>query len=35
LFRAKYDYDNLLYVIAGEIIASIRKSWKEYMEEKI
>lgn len=35
-FRTKYDYDNLLYVVAGEIIA--RKSgmtWSEFIETKI
>ena len=35
-FRTKYDYDNLLYLVAGEIVA--RKSgmtWSEFIEEKI
>ncbi len=35
-FRTKYDYDNLMYIVAGEIIA--RKSgmtWSEFVETKI
>ncbi len=35
-FRTKYDYDNLLYIVAGEII--VRKSgmsWSEFIESKI
>ncbi len=35
-FRTKYDYDNLLYIVAGEIIA--RKSgmsWSEFIETRI
>jgi CubicO group peptidase (beta-lactamase class C family) len=35
-FRTKYDYDNLLYVIAGEIVAKVSgKSWCEFVEERI
>ena len=35
-FRTKYDYDNLLYIVAGEIIArKSGKSWSEFVEEKI
>jgi len=35
-FRTKYDYDNLLYVIAGEVVARISgKSWTEFVEEHI
>lgn len=35
-FRAKYDYDNLLYVIAGEVIAKISgKSWNDFIEERL
>ncbi len=35
-FRTKYDYDNLLYIVAGEIVARISKSsWDEFVEEKI
>lgn len=35
-FRTKYDYDNLLYIVAGELIA--RKSgmsWSEFVESRI
>jgi CubicO group peptidase (beta-lactamase class C family) len=35
-FRTKYDYDNLLYVITGEIVEKISgKSWCEFVEERI
>lgn len=35
-FRTKYDYDNLLYVIAGEVIAKVSgKSWCEFVETRI
>ncbi len=35
-FRTKYDYDNLLYVIAGEVIETVSgKSWCDFVEEKI
>lgn len=35
-FRTKYDYDNLLYVIAGEVVARVSgKSWTEFVEERI
>lgn len=35
-FRTKYDYDNLLYVIAGEVIAKVSgKSWCQFVEERI
>lgn len=35
-FRTKYDYDNLLYIVAGEVVAA--KSgmcWEEFIENKI
>ncbi len=35
-FRTKYDYDNLLYMVAGEIV--VRKTgstWSEFVEERI
>lgn len=33
-FRTKYDYDNLLYIIAGVVIERISgKSWGEFIEE--
>jgi len=35
-FRTKYDYDNNLYVVAGEVIARVSgKSWPEFIEERI
>ncbi len=35
-FRTKYDYDNNLYVVAGEVIARVTgKSWAEFVEERI
>lgn len=35
-FRTKYDYDNLLYVIAGEVIVRISgKSWCDFIEDRI
>jgi CubicO group peptidase (beta-lactamase class C family) len=35
-FRTKYDYDNLLYIVAGEIIARVSgMSWEEFIESRI
>jgi CubicO group peptidase (beta-lactamase class C family) len=35
-FRTKYDYDNLLYVIAGEVIVRVSgKSWDDFIEQRI
>lgn len=35
-FRSRYDYDNLLYVIAGEVIERVSgKSWCEFIETRI
>ncbi|HLA56762.1 MAG TPA: serine hydrolase [Flavobacterium sp.] len=35
-FRSKYDYDNLLYVIAGEIIHRVSgKTWDDFIAESI
>ena len=35
-FRTKFDYDNLLYIVAGEIITRVSgKSWEEFVEERI
>jgi len=35
-FRTKYDYDNLLYIVAGEIIQRISgMSWAEFVETRI
>lgn len=35
-FRTKYDYDNLLYIVAGEIIrVASGKSWCDFVEERL
>ena len=35
-FRTKFDYDNLLYIIAGEVIARVSGiSWDKFITEKI
>ncbi|MBS1951582.1 MAG: Beta-lactamase class C-like and penicillin binding proteins (PBPs) superfamily / DUF3471 domain [Cytophagales bacterium] len=35
-FRSKYDYDNNLYIIAGEVVARVSgKSWDEFVEQRI
>lgn len=35
-FRTKYDYDNLLYLVAGEVVARVSgKSWEQFIEERI
>ena len=35
-FRSKFDYDNLLYIVAGEIIHKVSgKSWPEFVENRI
>ena len=35
-FRTKYDYDNLLYMVAGEVVARLSgKSWEAFVEERI
>jgi len=35
-FRSKFDYDNLLYIVAGEVIDKVTgKSWEEFVEERI
>ena len=35
-FRTKYDYDNLLYIVAGEVIQRITgKAWDVYVEEEL
>ncbi len=35
-FRTKYDYDNLLYIVAGELVARISgMSWAEFVEKRI
>ncbi len=35
-FRTKYDYDNLLYMVAGEVIERVSgKGWEAFVEERI
>jgi CubicO group peptidase (beta-lactamase class C family) len=35
-FRSKYDYDNNLYIVAGEVLARVSgKSWEDFIEERI
>lgn len=35
-FRTKFDYDNLLYIVAGEVIARVSgMSWEEFVKQKI
>ena len=35
-FRTKYDYDNLLYIVAGEVVARVSgMSWEEFIETRI
>ena len=35
-FRTKYDYDNNLYIVAGEVVARVSgKSWDDFVTERI
>jgi CubicO group peptidase (beta-lactamase class C family) len=35
-FRTKYDYDNNLYIVAGEIVVKVSgQSWEDFVEQKI
>ncbi len=35
-FRTKYDYDNLLYIVAGEVVERASgQSWEEFVESRI
>lgn len=35
-FRTKYDYDNLLYMVAGEVVARVSgKSWEDFVTDNI
>lgn len=35
-FRAKYDYDNNLYIVAGEVIARVSgTTWEEFVQKRI
>ncbi len=35
-FRTKFDYDNLLYIVAGEVVARVSGiSWEDFIETRI
>lgn len=35
-FRSKWDYDNLLYIVAGEVLAKVSgMSWEDFIEKRI
>ncbi|MGG6231528.1 serine hydrolase [Tenacibaculum sp. SDUM215027] len=35
-FRTKYDYDNLLYIVAGEVVAQVSgMSWADFVQKRI
>jgi CubicO group peptidase (beta-lactamase class C family) len=35
-FRTKYDYDNLLYIVAGEVVARVSgMKWEDFIETRI
>lgn len=35
-FRTKFDYDNLLYIVAGEVLAKVSgMSWDDFIEKRI
>lgn len=35
-FRTKYDYDNLLYMVAGEVVTRVSgMNWERFVEERI
>ncbi len=35
-FRTKYDYDNLLYIVAGEVVDRVSgMSWEDFIEKRI
>jgi CubicO group peptidase (beta-lactamase class C family) len=35
-FRSKYDYDNNLYIVAGEVVARVSgTSWEDFVEKRI
>lgn len=35
-FRSRFDYDNLLYMVAGEVIAAVAgQSWEDFTERQI
>ncbi len=35
-FRAKYDYDNLMYIVAGEVVARVSgSSFEDFLEQRL
>jgi CubicO group peptidase (beta-lactamase class C family) len=35
-FRAEYAYDNLLYIVAGELVAAVSgMSWEQFLQERL
>ncbi len=35
-FRTKYDYDNLMYILAGEVVKRVSgQPWEDFIEERI
>jgi len=35
-FRAKYGYDNVLYMVAGEVVSAVSgKSWEDFVDQRI
>lgn len=35
-FRTRYDYDNMLYIVAGEVVARVSgESWEDFVESRI
>jgi CubicO group peptidase (beta-lactamase class C family) len=35
-FRTRYDYDNMLYIVAGEVVARVSgQSWEDFTESRI
>jgi len=35
-FRTKYDYDNLMYIVAGEVVARVSgMKWEDFIQSKI
>lgn len=35
-FRTRYDYDNVMYMVAGEVVAAVSsKSWEDFVDQRI
>ena len=35
-FRSGYAYDNILYIVAGEVVAAVSgKSWESFVRERL